>query len=298
MMFQLIMLQLIVAPLVSAGVPSEIHQRGVDFYKQQKYPEAIAALQTAVQSEGPATDAYKESVVLIGQSYFMLSQSAKAIPWLEKLPYTNEANYMLGYAYLQTKEESKSEAAFARLFGVNPESAAGHLVAGQMLIKKEFYVEAAAELAKAVAMDPKLPETHFLLGELAILGGRMDEAIDDLKAELAVNPNFSMAWYRLGDAYTRQELWDRAIPNLQRAVWLNQNFSGPFILLGKCYFKQQDYMNAEGILRRALIIDPNNHSANYLLAQTLMAKGKKEEARALLQKVKDLKDPTGASEDR
>jgi tetratricopeptide (TPR) repeat protein len=297
-MLQLIIFQLICALLVPAGVPSEVHQRGVDLYKQKKYPEAIATLQTAVQSEDPATAAYKESVVLIGQSYFMLSQPVKAIPWLEKLPSTNEANYMLGYAYLQTHQDDKSEAAFARLFQVNPDSAAGHLAAGQMLIKKEFNVEAATELAKALAMDPKLPETHFLLGELAILGGRMDEAIDELKAELAVNPNFSMAWYRLGDAYTRKELWDVAIPHLQRAVWLNQNYSGPFILLGKCYFKQQDYMNAEGILRRALIIDPNNRSANYLLAQTLMAEGKKDEARTLLQKVKDLKDPTEPSENR
>lgn len=285
------------ALLASAGVSSEVHQHGVELYKQKKYPEAIAALQTAVRSEDPATAAYKESILLIGQSYFMLSQSAKAVPWLEKLPSTNEANYMLGYAYLQTHQEAKSEAAFARLFNVNPDSAAGHLVAGQMLIKKEFYLEAATELATALAIEPKLPETHFLLGELAIVGGRIDEAINDLKAELALNPNSSMAWYRLGDAYTRQEHWEFAIPHLQRAVWLNQNFSGPLILLGKCYLKQKDYMNAEGILRRALMLDPNNHSANYLLAQTVLAEGKKDEARTLLQKVKDLKETTERSED-
>jgi tetratricopeptide (TPR) repeat protein len=280
------MVQIIIALLISANVPGEAHQRGVDLYKQKKYPEAIVALETAVQSESPGTPTYKESVVLIGQSYFVLSQSVKAIPWLEKAPDSNEANYMLGYAYVQTKEENKSEAAFARLFGVNPESAAGHLVAAQMLNKKEFYIEAGAELKKALAMDPKLPETHFLLAELAILAGRLDEAINDLKAELALNPSFSMAWYRLGDAYTRQEHWDLAIPQLQRAVWLNQNYSGPYILLGKCYFKQQDYMNAESILRRALMIDPKNSSGTYLLAQTLMAEGKTEEGRALLAKVK------------
>jgi len=280
------MLHIIIALLISASVPDDAHQRGVDLYKQKKYPEAIAALETAVQSEGPGTPAYKESVVMIGQSYFMLSQSVKAIPWLEKVPDSNEANYMLGYAYVQTKEIRKSEAAFARLFAVNPDSAAGHLLAAQMLNKKEFYVEAAAELNRALAIDPKLPETHFMLAELAILGGRLDEAIDHLKAELALNPSFAMAWYRLGDAYTRQEHWDLAIPHLQRAVWLNQNYSGPYILLGKCYFKQQDYMNAEGILRRALVIDPNNSSGTYLLAQTLIAEGKTEEGRALLAKVK------------
>src|SRR6266436_1230016 len=66
------------------------------------------------------------------QSYFMLSQSSKAIPWLEKLPGSTEANYMLGYAYLQIRQPKLSEEAFSRLFGVNPdsgwESCAGSLV--------------------------------------------------------------------------------------------------------------------------------------------------------------------------
>jgi tetratricopeptide (TPR) repeat protein len=292
------MLEVLIGLLLAFAAPGDAHQRGVDLYKQKKYTDALAILQEAVKTENPATAEYKESVLLIGQSYFMLSQAPKAIPWLEKVPNTNEANYMLGYAYLQTAQRDASEAAFARLFGLRPESAAGHLLAGQMMLKKEYQDQAVVEVRKALALDPKLPQAHFLLAEVDIFRGRLDEGIAELEKELTLNPNFSMAWYRLGDAYAREEHWDRAIPHLQRAVWLNQNFSGPFILLGKCYFKQQDYTNAEGILRRALIIDPNNHSANYLLAQTLMAVDKKEEARALLQKVKDLKDPTGASEDR
>src|SRR5207248_7983836 len=96
------MLQLVLALLVSASAPSEVHQRGVDLYKQHKYSDAIAALESVVKTETPGTAEYNESVVFIGQAYFMLSQAPKAIPWLEKAPTVNEANYMLGYAYLQT----------------------------------------------------------------------------------------------------------------------------------------------------------------------------------------------------
>jgi len=98
-----------------------------------------------------------------------------------------------------------------------------------------------------------------------------------------------MAWYRRGDVYTRQEKWDAAIPDLQRAIWLNPDFSGPFILLGRCYFKKADYPNAEGILRRALVLDPQNESATYLLGQTLMLEGKKDEGRAVLEKLQTLR---------
>ena len=269
-----------------AGVAPGIHDRGVDFYKHQKYADAISTLEEAVKTETPGSSEYRESVLLIGQSYFMLSQAQKAIPWLEKAPNVNEANFMLGYAYLQTAQPERSEAAFARLFGLNPESAAGHLLAGQMMLKKEYRDEAVAEVKKALALDAKLPQAYFLLAEAAIGRGELDEAITDLTKELEIDPNFSMAWYRLGDVYSRQQRWEQAIPHLQRAVWLNPNYSGPYILLGKCYYNTQNFSNAEGILRRALALDPNNYSANYLLGRTLVAEGHAEEGKAVLEKLK------------
>ncbi len=285
------MLQVILALLVSTSVPSAAHQHGVDLYKQQKYSEAIAVLQEGLKAEKADSAEYKESMLLIGQSYFMLSQAPKAIPFLQKLPEVNEANYMLGYAYLQSHQQSESEAAFARLFTLKPHSAAAHLVAGQMMLKREYEAQAATELNQALALDPNMPEVHFLLGEIAIFRGRLEEAIENLHKELNLNPNFSMAWYRLGDAYSRQEHWNVAIPNLQRAVWLNPDFSGSYILLGKCYFKTGNWSNAEGILRSALKLDPRNSSATYLLGQTLMLAGKKDEGRAVLEQWKALQQP-------
>jgi len=271
---------------LTGETPNEAHRRGLELYKEKRYSEAIAQFETAVQTEKPGSVEYKETLLSIGQSYFMLSQAPKAIPWLEKVPSSNEANYMLGYAYLQVKQFDKSEAAFARLFGVPPESAAGHLLAAQMLLKKDIALEAAKEVATALQLNPKLPEAHFLLGEIAIFRGLPDEAIVELQKELELNPALGKAWYRLGDAYTRKEQWDQAVPDLQRAVWLNPEFSGPYILLGKCYLKQGNITNAEGILRRAVSLDPNNQQANYLLGQTLTAAGKKDEARAVLEKLK------------
>ena len=277
--------------LMFAATLAQLHQQGVDLYKQQKYEQAIPILEQAARGEDPKSADFKESALLIGQSYFLLLQAPKAIPWLERVRSVNEADYMLGYAYLQTKQQEESRTAFARLFGVSPDSSAGHLLAGQMMLKKEYEDQALVEINQAIALDPKLPQAHFLLGEIAIHQGRLDDGIAALNQELALDPNFSMAWYRRGDAYTRQEKWDLAIADLQRAVWLNPDFSGPFILLGKCYFKKRDYLNAEGILRRALNLDPNNASATYLLGQTLMIEGKKEEGRSVLEKWKTLTQP-------
>jgi len=267
---------------------STAHQQGVALYQQKDYAGAIAALEATSKTETPGSAEYRESALLIGQSYFNMNQAPKAIPWLLLVGPLNEANYMLGYAYFLDHQKEQSEAAFARLFEVKPDSAAGHLVAGQMLLKKEYEKEAAEEVRAAIALDAKIPQAHFILGEIEIYSGHPDKGVDEMKMELAVNPNSAMAWYRLGDAYSRQENWDAAVPSLQRSIWLNQNFSGPYILLGKCYFKQKNYSNAESTLRRALALDPGNYSGTYVLAQTLMAEDKKEEARTLLDKLKGM----------
>ena len=280
------MLLLVLALLLQAAAVGDLHRQGVQLYKQQKYTEAIGALEQAVKTEKPDSPEYRESSLMIGQSYYMLSQAPKAIPWLEKLSNVNEANYMLGYAYLQAGQQAHSEEAFARLFGLKAESAGAHLVAGQMMLKQEYETQGIAEIKTALRLDPRIPEAHYLLGVTAIFRGRFDEAIEALREEVAINPNFAMAWYRLGDVQARQEQCDAAIPNLQRAVWLNPDFSGPYILLGKCYFRQRNFENAEGILRRGLKIDPNNSSGQYLLGQTLIAEGKTEEGKALLEKRK------------
>ncbi len=269
-------------------VSSPAHQHGVELYQQKDYAAAIAALQEANKTETPGSADYRESALLIGQSYFNMNEAPKAIPWLEQVGSINEANFMLGYAYFLNHQRPQCVAAFARLFDVKPESAAAHLMAGQMLLKRDYQKEAEDEVRAALSMDPKLPEAHFVLGELQIASGHPDQAVQELKSELAINPNYSAAWWRLGDAYARQENWDAAVPSLQRSIWLNQYFSAPFIILGKCYLKQKNYFNAEASLKRAIELDPQNYSATYLLVQTLTAEQKKDEAAPLIDKLKTM----------
>ena len=265
--------------------------RGLDLFKAHEYAKAAAALEAAVEGGKLNAAQRQEASLAIGQSYFMLSQAPKALPWLLRAQPSNESLYLLGYAYLQMNEVEKSSEAFARLFALPPDSAAGHLMAAQMMLKKDYDNPAAKELGAALALDPKLPEAHFLQAEIDLFRGRVEEGIGELRQELALNPNLAKAWYRLGEAISRQGKWAEAIPHLQRAVWLNPEYSGPYIVLGKCYFKQSDWANAEGILRRAVAIDPGNRQANYYLGQTLAKEGKTEESKAFLDRIRENPGP-------
>lgn len=269
------------------------HEAALQAFKQHRFAEAVAQFTEALKTEEPGSAEYQESVLLTGQSLFLDSKYADAIPWLEKatagktvLP---EASYMLGNACILARQSDKAVKAFAQLFQIGPDSAGAHVVTARMMMHKDLTEDAAREAKRAIEIDPKVPEAHFLLGEVAIFRGDLQEAIAHLKQEIDLDPTHAMAHYRLGDALGRDDKWREAMGPLERSVWLNPNFSGPFILLGKGYLKLKELANADGVLRHALRLDPQNLSAHYLLGQTLMLEGKQDEAQKEFARWQELK---------
>lgn len=270
------------------------HKAAVTAYKAHRFPEAVEHFTEALKNEKPGTPEYDESVLLLGQTLFLQSKFAEAIPWLEKATGIQEppaeASFMLGNAYIFTRQPEKAVKAFAKLFRVDANSAAAHLTTAQMMLHHDVDSEAAKQAKLALELDARIPQAHFLLGEIAISHAEIADAIAELNREIAINPGFAMAYYRLGDAYSRLEDWDHAMAPLERSVWLNPNYSAPFILLGKGYLKRKELANADGVLRHALQLDPQNLSAHYLLGQTLMQEGKVDEAKKEMDRWKELRE--------
>jgi tetratricopeptide (TPR) repeat protein len=269
-------------PFDPASDPRVGHLLGVAYYHANEPARAIELLAAAVDRLPPGSIEKVEATQVLGLSLYLLGRVADALPYLERtreaVPNNTELAYVLGMAYIQTRQLDKARQAWARTFAVKPSSAAAHLLTAQMMIRAELDDLADAELRLALKQDPKLPHVHYLLGQTALFRGRLDESIALLRKELEINPADAMALLRLGDAYVRQMKWDDAIGALQRSVWINPNFSGPYILLGRAYVKKGELGTAEGMLRRAVELDPNNKAAHYLLAQVLQQTGRAEDA--------------------
>lgn len=274
---------------LAAALTSTPHDDALALYQKHAYREAAAAFQKVLATETSGTPAYEESLLLLGQSLYLSNHAAEAVPYLEKAPRSNEVLYMLGTAYLSMHAFDKSEAAFAQMYGVDPASAAGHLIAAHMMIRQNFEAAAETELKRALELDPKLPQVRYLLGEISIFQGAPEQAITYLKQEAVLNPDSAMVYYKLGDAYTRTSDWNAAVIALQKSIWLNPDFSGPYILLGKSYLRINHLPDAESSLRHAIALDPRNYSAHYLLGQTLVQAGKGEEGRQMLEESQKLK---------
>jgi tetratricopeptide (TPR) repeat protein len=263
---------------------------GTVYYKKADYMKATASLQKAV-ADDPGDDA---STQLLGLSYYLAGRPADAIPYLEKVqswyPRANvDASYILGVCYIQTKNYPRARTAFAAMFDVPPDSAAGYLFTARMLLRQEFDPIAEEYAQKAVQIDPKLPGAHNLLGELYLYKSRIPEAITEFQKELSIDPANAGVYYRLADAYSRVQKFDDAERLLQRSIWLDSTSTGPYILLGKVLEKKGELDLAVRALQRAAAMDPNNPMTHHLLGQTYRDMGKKEESETELRLAEQLR---------
>lgn len=279
-----------------AAQPLVARLLGVAYYHANEHAKAIEQLRAALPKLAPGSIERAEAVQVLGLSLYLAGHIPDSVPYLEETravaPSNAELAYVLGMAYIHTRQPDKARETWARSFKVPPDSAAAHLVTARMMVRAEFDEAAEEELKKALAKDPRLPHAHFLLGQTALFRGRLEESVALLQQELALNPGDAMAFYRLGDAYSRQLKWDEAIAALQRSAWLNPYYSGPYLLLGRAYMKKGQPAAAEGMLRRAIQYDPNNKAAHYLLGQLLQQAGRTEEARRELETAERLQGTT------
>jgi tetratricopeptide (TPR) repeat protein len=269
--------------LNAASDPHVAELLGVAYYHANDPARAIEQLEPLLDRLPPESAERREAVQVLGLAHYLAGHIAQAIPYLERtravVPDDMKLAYALAMAYAQTRQPAKARESIARTFRLSPESAAAHLLAGQMMNRLELEDLAETELRDAATLDPKLPEVHYILGQIAIFRSRLDDGLALMREELAINPAHAMALYRIGDIYSRQSKWTEAIAALQQSIWMNPYFSGPYILLGKAYTKTGQPAAAEDMLKRAIEADPNNKSAHYLLAQVLQVAGRTEEAK-------------------
>ncbi len=253
--------------------------RGDALYAQNHLAEADQSYAKALTEDPADQDAAQMRALTV----FRLGRPAEAIPLLvnahDLQPGSKvDPSYLLALCYLDTRRYDDARHAFATQYGFPPDSAAAYLLAGRMLLRREFVPVAEQFARKAVELDPQLPLAHELLGEIALAGNHLPEAIAQLEQERARNPLNAAIYDRLGDAYTRSGDYPKAVQSLQRAVLLEPTSTGPYILLGKVYLKQSDPVSASSFLERAVKMDPGNFMTHSLLGQAYRGLGRMSDA--------------------
>ncbi len=263
--------------------------RGIIFYQKEQLADAAAAFAKAMEQDPDD----RESTEMRGVSLFRLGRPSEALPFLEKAHASVESanidpQYVLGLCYVDLQRYDDARHAFATLYGFAPDSAEAYLLAGRLLLRREYVAEATDQVNKALQINPSLPLAHQLLGEIALAKGDSKTAVPELEAERKVNPLDGPLYDRLGDAYLRNGQYTDAQTALDRAVLLEPGATAPYILLGETFLKLKQPIQALQYLVRAAKMDPSNYITHNLMGQAYRATGQIAEAKREFQMVVDL----------
>ena len=250
------------------GTKGISHELGTAYYYQADYFEAAAYLEEALRESSEDRDAAQ----LLGLSYYFSGKPAQAIPVLEKVrlwhPNENiDAIYVLGLCYALNRNYPEALKTFARLYRLELDSAASHLMMGRILLRQGFDPIAEQEVRKALALSARLPLAHFTLGEFYAYSGDYPKAAEEFRQELDINPGYAPAFNRLGDAYWRLKRNEDAERVLRDSIWLDSTSGEPYVALGKVFMAKRQLVQAERTLQRAIAMDSGSYTAHYFLGQ-------------------------------
>ena len=135
---------------------------GVAYYHADDHQRAIEHLVPVSAGQLPTGSIERrEAVQVLGLCYFVTGRYPEAVPLLEATrvwaPDNAELGYILGHAYIQTRQPDRAREHDRPHVPAAADSAAAHVLAAQMMIRLEFEPQAEAELKRAIEKDPKLP---------------------------------------------------------------------------------------------------------------------------------------------
>ncbi len=209
----------------------------------------------------------------------------------------------LGEFYRFTREDNaRAIELFRKATTLDPNFAAAWGVLGWALSishillfaqgEKEALAGARAAAERAIALDTDEPSAHLTLGRLLALAGQHEMAIEEMRTAVRANPNHARGYYRLGWVYW-YGLSDSAtaLEHYETALRLSPRDPMRFLIL----MVKGAALRTAGRLIEAIEVGREScrhQGAGYLprlhFAITLAKAGRIEEARALLQEVREL----------
>ena len=191
------------------------------------------------------------------------------------MPILVDANYYLGYAYIEQGHYDKAIPHLERAIAIAPN------------LKRAYYnlarahrelgnLEAATHaVTETLRLDPNyqrahelanlIKQAHYNRGITYLDDERYSEAITAFQNAITLDPDFTTAHYNLGLTYLKMETYPRAVDALQKTIALDSTYKAAHHSLALAYLGQQELGKARDAARDALKLDPNYQPGRSLL---------------------------------
>jgi len=265
---------------------------GLSLFKSGELKAAAETFTPLLRSLPASSPDVQRVTVLIGMSYYGLGEYAEAIPYLKDAAGRDaqslELRLTLAHSCMQAKQFSCVLDVYHQILLLNAESAEADMLAGEALEEMRDDPGAMQQFQAAVKANPKEPNVHFGLGYLLWKLKRYPEAADQFQAELANVPDHVYALAYLADAKIQMQDNDAALPLLQEAIRLDPKMELAHVDLATLDAEAHRQQDAVRELTLAAGLHPEDASVHWKLARLYQAMGKTREARAEIEKTRNL----------
>jgi tetratricopeptide (TPR) repeat protein len=243
---------------------------GVEHYNNERYPDAIAALDKSVADNTNNNDElrriYAESFVNLAESYRQTEQFDKAI-----------SKYRIAVSLIKDDDDLYSTFGFVlgskglwkdaitnfeKAIEIKPDSI-NHANLGWAYLKSainnrevRYYDREKADLEKskgalykAVELDPNLVAANLNLGSVLNDLGEHSAAIEVLSKAIDLKDDWMPAHYELGEAYLESGDYDNAVTQFKRVIKLDKKFAFAHYNLGRAEHMRGKKKNAKKALK-------------------------------------------------
>ena len=181
--------------------------------------------------------------------------SARAL----SIPESARREFDKGLEFLNVKKDpQQSIGHFENAIGVYPNYHEAYFLIGMAYLQTKQPKEGQAALQKAIDLNPKFLEPYFPLSELLIADKQFDKAVPLLLAADQQDPR-NWRWpYQLAMCYAKQGIWDKALNYGQAALARPDPPSKIHLLMADVYSNSGDPAKAVAELEQFEKLDPKS----------------------------------------
>lgn len=274
---------------------------GLALTRKNRLKDAIAPLQKAAGDPSLAGEAH----FLLGANYFADMQYQLALNQLRELsnssPHSERVLYILEESSRRTGRLEQAKTAFHQLITIHPDSPWTHYLLGNAYEDQQDFDKAIDEYKQAFAKNPTIPNVEFAIGYIYWRQQDPDQARPWLEKEAAAGCH-GLANYYLAEISRAEKDFVKAESLYRRSLVCDPSSSDTHMRLGMTLEAQKRYREALAQLQEAVRLKPDLSAGHYHLAAIYRELGRKAEARAELENVRQIQaakdngvDVTGAS---
>jgi uncharacterized protein (TIGR02466 family) len=185
--------------------------------QQQKYAEAIASYQTAIQLKPNMPDLYFNLAIAFTQLDQLHAAEEAYRKAIHLQPNFFEAHGNLGTLLQRQGKLDEAIQSYQAGLRINPQDARGYFNLGTVLRDKGLLDEAVKHYRQAIALFPNYTDAFNNLGETYRDQGHMPEAVQQYQEALARNPQHANANYNMAEFLYLAKRYAEAIPYFEQS---------------------------------------------------------------------------------